>query len=567
MEENVLITSIGVTPYQATEYSLGEKRFATKYAPIALAHMKELSGWRCLLLATEEAIEMHADSFRKQMNELGIETTVKKIPVGRDEAELMSIVDTVIKNVRRNSTAILEVTNALRHLPFVYLASLSYLVGLQEVNIEGIYYGAWELRANQGPAPVLELTSLFGLIEWYHALQKARDTGDLRGVSHQLLDTKNKMFRKQESVGGLLNVCNATKEMSEVLAAGLPVEVGLTVARLSSSIETYLSAPVGDPSVQLAVSSLRETIAQWAITTNLTVTKHKKDLQLSYEELERQLLLCEWYANKQDIPKSLQIAREWLVSYCFLQSGKTGMWLDYKARSPAEQTLKSIAYRNEQNIPQSAELTQVGSIWSKLSQMRNSYAHVGMTKDRVSVSKEKLVALLAELKNLLNSRVALFDSSRSDTWLVTPLGLSPGVLYSALTHIHPEGVLVVTSPAAEGTISEAISRAGCPNLEVVTYEMEEPFYGFGEGKQVLSKSRSSNLFMAKELVINITGGTTAMQHVVERVGEDCRHLGLRVRRIALVDKRTIQEQRSDPWQLGELYALDQVESSQESALV
>ncbi|MBY0552128.1 MAG: hypothetical protein K2W95_32900 [Candidatus Obscuribacterales bacterium] len=567
MGQSVIITSVGVGNYQTTEYAFGAKTFTTQYAPVALAHMKGLGGWQCLLLATEEAIEMHAPAFRTQMEELAIDTTVLLIPKGKNEADLMSIVDSVIKNVSERSTAILEVTNALRHLPFVYLASLSYLVGLHDVNIEGIYYGAWELREDQGPAPILDVTSLFSLIEWYHALRKARDTGDLRGISHQLLDAKNKMFRKQESVGGLLNVCNATKEMSEVLAAGLPVEVGLTVARLSSSIDTYLSAPVGDPSVQLAVSSLRETITQWSVTTGLSSAKQKKDLPLSYEELERQLLLCEWYANKQDIPKSLQIAREWLVSYSFLQSGKTGMWLDYKARSPAEQTLKSIAYRNEHNIPQSEELKNVGNIWSKLSQLRNSYAHVGMTNDRVNVSKEQLTALLSELKKLLNTRISLSDSSRSATWLVTPMGLSPGVLYSALSHIRPEGVLVVTSPEAENSISEAISRANCPNLEVLTYVMKEPFYGFGEAKQVLSMARLSNLLSAKELVTNITGGTTAMQHVVERVAEDCRHLGMQVRTIALIDKRAVQEQRSDPWQRGELYALDQGNQVQDPALV
>ncbi|OAT86757.1 hypothetical protein A6M21_02785 [Desulfotomaculum copahuensis] len=58
------------------------------------------------------------------------------------------------------------------------------------------------------------------------------------------------------------------------------------------------------------------------------------------------------------------------------------------------------------------------------------------------------------------------------------------------------------------------------------------------------------------MVVNITGGTTAMQHTVQQVAALAADLGRAVRRADLVDRRLPQEQRDDPYVLGELIWLD-----------
>jgi hypothetical protein len=46
-----------------------------------------------------------------------------------------------------------------------------------------------------------------------------------------------------------------------------------------------------------------------------------------------------------------------------------------------------------------------------------------------------------------------------------------------------------------------------------------------------------------------------MQTAVERIAAEAERFGARVRRIALVDARTPEEQRADPYVLGELVEL------------
>jgi hypothetical protein len=61
---------------------------------------------------------------------------------------------------------------------------------------------------------------------------------------------------------------------------------------------------------------------------------------------------------------------------------------------------------------------------------------------------------------------------------------------------------------------------------------------------------------AGEVVVNLTGGSTLMQYVAERIGrwaED--KLGIPLRRIATVDRRSAAQQAADPYQPGKIHTL------------
>jgi hypothetical protein len=65
---------------------------------------------------------------------------------------------------------------------------------------------------------------------------------------------------------------------------------------------------------------------------------------------------------------------------------------------------------------------------------------------------------------------------------------------------------------------------------------------------------------AGSVIVNLTGGTTALQHAVTRVGEESAELGRPTRRCALVDRRSREEQVANPWVAGEVVWLDAVGS-------
>ncbi len=53
-------------------------------------------------------------------------------------------------------------------------------------------------------------------------------------------------------------------------------------------------------------------------------------------------------------------------------------------------------------------------------------------------------------------------------------------------------------------------------------------------------------------MVNLTGGTTALQFIIQRAGTTLEKDGLEECYVALIDRRGVQEQRDDPWVVWEL---------------
>jgi len=124
----------------------------------------------------------------------------------------------------------------------------------------------------------------------------------------------------------------------------------------------------------------------------------------------------------------------------------------------------------------------------------------------------------------------------------------------------------VTSAKGRERLEEALQGAEKSALPCRVIEMADPHQGFLELERHLDDSLLRWLAAAGEVVANLTGGTTAMQYVVERLAERARRLGVPVRRVALIDRRPPEQQRADPYVLAELIELDQpLEACDDSA--
>lgn len=108
-------------------------------------------------------------------------------------------------------------------------------------------------------------------------------------------------------------------------------------------------------------------------------------------------------------------------------------------------------------------------------------------------------------------------------------------MYSAVLHTKPDRLLIVTSVAAKGRVAEALSQAGC-SKPYHLIELGDPHLGYGEVDDHLGSHVDEILAAAGSVVANVTGGTTVMQHAVERIASRARRLGAKVRCCAMVDR-------------------------------
>jgi hypothetical protein len=302
---------------------------------------------------------------------------------------------------------------------------------------------------------------------------------------------------------------------------------------------------LGLPAVERLAERVRPIAAQvrW---------KKKTDVSLDRSELDRQLNLARWFCERRDLMKALLVLREWLVNVMLDALGASDGWLDRQKRQRAERLLHAANARRRAGLA-TAEEGRLGALWESVADLRNALGHAGMRPETSKASPDKVKDLIARCESLLTERIALPPKlgSSGRKVLVTPLGRSKGVIYSAVLSEKPDSMVVVTSAEARPGLEEALAGAGMPALPTIVRELAEPYHGFGEVNSLLDSEVTAALADASEVVVNLTGGTTAIQWAVEAFGRRAARLGVAVRRIALVDRRSPQEQQAEPFVLGE----------------
>jgi hypothetical protein len=135
--------------------------------------------------------------------------------------------------------------------------------------------------------------------------------------------------------------------------------------------------------------------------------------------------------------------------------------------------------------------------------------------------------------------------------LFTPLGLNYGFLYSAILLVRPSRLVVVTSKQALVNLHSAVDAARFFHsvFEVETHLLDDPLSGFGEGRRMARLLAAS---AEDDNVVNLTGGTTAIQDCVRSVADVLRVRQQKVREVAVIDRRDQDEQRRVPLVVGEL---------------
>lgn len=559
-----LITAIGVPrgSYSPVAYSLGNQSHATKYAPVALAHLLPLSGARASVLATDAASNgVDLQHLLDELRQAGVSAQWVRANDGSSPGDFLETLQQLIGLVQESERVILDVTFSLRHLPFAYLAALTYLTSFKSVSIDGIYYGAYEQRHLNADgievAPIHDLSVLFEAMRWYHAVETASESGNLRpllGAVHQAKRDAGSRTKRSVPIGRLLKPLS---RLADSLAAGLPLETGLSARKLLNALRD-VDADASEPTLaRLSMQPFESLLEEVAVPDGVT---SREKIPLDEGELRRQLRLIRWYAERGNVQEVLLLLREWLVSLAYMQVGGTSSWLGYQRRHDAEIALNAAAARFGQLKIGNRE---IGSLWTKVSRERNKLAHSGtdseprdargQQKPLEPPSRDETLTWIQKCEALLTAPLELAPPGK-DRILLSPLGFTPGVLFTAASSQKPDQVIVLASAQTEPLARQALEAAGMGTLPLETRILADPYGGVTEADG-MAKALQGKLLEAAELIVNLTGGTTMMQLVAEKVAASARGLGIPVTRILLIDRRPPQEQRDNPYVLGEVIEL------------
>ncbi len=561
----IFLTTVGTGKYQEAAYRWGAGVYRTEYAPEAAA-----VAWfgktapppppKALLLVTPEAEKVHGHRLKKRLSALGLDPCFLTIPPGRDDIELFQILDQLGESVPGGSRVVADITHSFRHLSFAWLSALVYLQELKDVQVEKVTYGAFELREGE-ECPLLDLTPTLHFIRGSHAARSARRAGDFRDLALWMREWARSLHSRgdTEARDRVNRWESSAKKLAAAYHAGLALETGLQARRLLEQDSPYLAC--GHP-LSLVLRSLSPTLSKMAASPS---AKDKTQIVLDEPELRRQLHLVDFYLQQGNVARCLRILREWFVNWVLWKQRREALWLDRDARVKAERFLNALSKRSQEGL----DRPDPRICWDSVSRLRNHFAHGGYnseTCDEPQGYRERIEGFVKKCAHLLQEGAEL-PRLGAGRLLLTPLGLSPGPLFTLLTEEkeRPDRLAVLTSPQAEPLLEEILARSGWQG-ECVVGVLGDPFGplkgSVGEGFPKEQAIRAA-LAASYEVTVNWTGGTAYLGWLLQQWTQEAEHLGARCRHLVLVDRRPPAEQAADPWRRGEIRVLSGEENGSE----
>lgn len=139
---------------------------------------------------------------KKGLEELLTEKGIKAEPVeilnGEDINELWQNFDRIFNKFEKDDEVYVDITYSLRSIPVIFMSLLSYAQAAKNINIKGIYYGAFdvgktiELGGEESKlVPIFDLTFFNRIQDWSKGAEEFLTTGNSKLLSDEIRKAKN----------------------------------------------------------------------------------------------------------------------------------------------------------------------------------------------------------------------------------------------------------------------------------------------------------------------------------------------------------------------------------------
>ncbi|MBL8149240.1 MAG: TIGR02221 family CRISPR-associated protein [Blastocatellia bacterium] len=397
MTDLTLITFLGTANYKETTYKYKDEECKTNLFPVALS--KFLRPSKVFVVITKEAKDKWLDLLRQGLEKLesqDIEMSYIDIPDGHSEEDLWNIFTAIASKIERGNRVVFDITHSFRTLPFLSFLAISYLRVAKQVEIAGIYYGAWEARKPQPPkdtpmqscpediSPVFDLTPFVTLLDWTSATDQFLKTGNSIALANLI---------QGEKENNLTDLAKNLKEVSNGLELLRPIKIMETASKLPELIKeakpslTQLQEPFS-----LLLKKIEADYGKFALDGLLDESGNLIDFKKQKEFLEKLLLVAQWYFEKGYYVHTLSTLREWLPSLLcyhfkvniFDKDERSDMELLLSGGTDKDRATKEVIRKSPrcEEWNKFSKSKNCKTIWSdNLAKLRNDVLHSGFRKE------------------------------------------------------------------------------------------------------------------------------------------------------------------------------------------
>jgi len=476
----------------------------------------------------------------KWKEEWGLNYDTIDVPDDVESSEAtLQLVKSMINVLENGDEVVLDVTHCFRDIPLTALVAALYIKEALNVSVQ-ILYG--KLKSTKTPdgkeinnTETKDITYVTQLTEWLYAARLFREYGYSKELG-ELTYQRNREIRKQNR--GQPKRLNTMKGYLSYLTNSLRLG---SINLLRTSVRAFLFAFEEEDTL---INEIHEYVPELDTLLPAILERYDKldtgmeEVSLNSAELKAERELLKFYMETNDINMALHLAREYLINIALYKENLSDFVFDKDKREEVSRTI------NENGV---------------IKEARNHIAHFGFNDSNnltdVNTIEQHLRRLIdTDIDELYNEMMKnKQDLEASSYAVVSSLGLTEGALYTILNHYNPNLLIVVTSKEGAKILPSILEKTQFKG-ECHVVNVEDPYTGKEEIARV-SKEVTGYLENTRKVVINLTGGTTLLNYMLLKVGDEARH-GKTIKTVLAVDKRSYEEQKVNPYVVGEVVELD-----------
>lgn len=162
----------------------------------------------------------------------GSNITVQEVSIkdGKNKTEMDGIFRSMVEAIGENEKLYFDFTNGFRSIPILAMTIVNYARQIKNVEVGGLYYGAFEAKDAQGNTPIFDMSYCDSILQWSGAAQAFVTTGSANLIKkvyeEQSRNTESKIQNTVDSLydltncldtsrGNALNECNSKNSIAK----------------------------------------------------------------------------------------------------------------------------------------------------------------------------------------------------------------------------------------------------------------------------------------------------------------------------------------------------------------
>lgn len=398
------ISFLGTGNYQSCKYKLSDTFISDDVIYVQEALVKALcmdytGADKICIFVTKEAKTKHLDKLLAKLNSLDLKCKIDPIDINdsKNEADIWALFKTLYDAIGAKDSVVFDLTHSFRYLPMLFFSILNYAQYLKQINVDGIYYGAYEARTEDNIAPIFNLSDAYTVLQWANAADSF--------VNYGIADKLYKQIKKQDmefSDSGKLSdsILKIADNMN--YARGQRIYEGTMFSNCLEKINTYkYSADVKlNPILLPILDSVEKKIENF---------KQKSELNF--------IPAVQWYIDHDMPAEAISMLKEGICTYLIIDANGDfknsslrlvlGSRLAYKSKNPFKYNANQMQWKNFVESIMSTELAKkLKSVIENFNTFRNDIDHSGFVEQA-----RKPENLRNEIIDAFNKLIGIFKES------------------------------------------------------------------------------------------------------------------------------------------------------------